>query len=443
MFDRFRDQQAPGSHADIILWPIKALCDYVESTGDLTILGERVSYTDDDSLEATSEAETILAHTERQLARLAHDCIPGTSLPVFAGGDWEDTLQPADGAMARRLVSSWTVALAYQSLRRYRGVCERAGEGDLAARLAGMCDRLRSDFNEHLVPDGVVAGLAHFGPDGVEYLLHPRDRATGARYRLLPMTRGIISGLFTPEQAAKHAGLIERHLLFPDGVRLQDRPMDYHGGTSRIFRRAETAANFGREVGLQYVHAHIRYVEAMAVLGRAEAAFDGLLAVCPILLERDVPAALPRQSNVYFSSSDAAFLDRREASLHFGRIRSGRVGVKGGWRGYSSGPGVYLNQLISNVLGLRTHYDDRVFDPVLPPDADGLTFDRDESGRHVRYRFRHVGGVVSPSEVLVNGRLMPGGRYGGNPYRRGGLLVAGRTFLEALDRRDNLVEVRI
>ncbi len=441
MFDRFHTVQAPGSHADIIHWPIKALCDYVEATGDLAFLEELVPYTDDDTLEITQDAEPILAHVVRQVDRIEHDTIPGTSLPVFAGGDWEDTLQPADPAMAHRLVSSWTVELAYQSLGRLRVVCERAGHAALAARLAGLCERLRADFNEHLVPDGVVTGLAHFAPDGVEYLLHPRDRTTGVHHRLLPMTRGIISGLFTPDQARRHATLIQRHLLFPDGARLQDRPMAYQGGTSRTFRRAETAANFGREVGLQYVHAHIRYVEAMAVLGRAEEAWHGLLVVCPILLERDVPSALPRQSNAYFSSSDAAFADRREASRRFGRIRTGRVGVKGGWRVYSSGPGIYLNQLISNVLGLRTHFEDRVFDPVLPAAADGLTFERLEDGRRVRYVFHISGAGRSASEVVVNGRGVSGGRYAANPYRRGGLLVDGSVFRRALDRDDNLVEI--
>ncbi|HYO43108.1 MAG TPA: hypothetical protein VES19_07925, partial [Candidatus Limnocylindrales bacterium] len=441
MVDRFGEVQAPSSHADIVHWPIKALCDYVEATGDMAFLEERVAYTDEDTLEITRETEPILAHVVRQVDRIEQDTIPGTSLPVFAGGDWEDTLQPADPAMAHRLVSAWTVALAYQSLDRLRVVCERAGHADLAARLAGLCGRLRADFNEHLVPDGVVAGLAHFTPAGVDALLHPRDRRTGVHYRLLPMTRGIISGLFTPAQATRHADLIERHLLFPDGVRLQDRPMAYRGGISRTFKRAETAANFGREVGLQYVHAHIRYVEAMAVLGRAEAAWHGLLTVCPILLDRDVPTALPRQSNAYFSSSDADFADRREARRWFGRIRTGRVGVKGGWRVYSSGPGIYLNQLVSNVLGLRTHFDDRVFDPVLPADADGLTFDRLEGGCHVRYLFHVSGAGRSPSEVVVNGRAMPAGRYGANPYRRGGLLVDGTVFRQALDRRENLVEI--
>ena len=98
----------------------------------------------------------------------------------------------------------------------------------------------------------------------MEYLLHPDDHRTGVQYRLLPMSRGMISGMFTPEQMRQHLALIEEHLLFPDGARLMNRPMAYRGGTERLFKRAESAANFGREIGLLYTHAHIRYVEAMA-----------------------------------------------------------------------------------------------------------------------------------------------------------------------------------
>ena len=441
MFDRYRAIRAPDSHGDIIVWPIKALCDYIEASGDLSILDERVAWTDDGTTNLTSETATIEEHVERQVDRIERDCIPGTALPVFAGGDWEDTLQPADPAMARQLVSSWTVELAYQTLERYREVCLRAGRHAMAARLAGMCDRIRADFHEHLVPDGVVAGLAHFGPDGIEYFLHPRDRRTGVSFRLLPMTRGMLSGLFSADQVQRHATLIEQHLLFPDGVRLMNRPMEYAGGTSRYFKRAESAANFGREVGLQYVHAHIRYIEAMARIGRPDEAFRGLMAICPIGLERDVPMALPRQANAYFSSSDAAFLDRREASREFDRIRTGRVGVKGGWRVYSSGPGIYLNQLIANVLGVRTFYDDVVLDPVLPRGADGLTFDSMYDGRPVRYRY-HVGELgFSPRRVEVNGRPLAADGETANPYRAGGFVVARRRFGEALDREQNLVEI--
>ncbi len=137
MYDRYRAVQAADSHADIILWPIKALCDYIEATDDLAILDLPVAWTDHDTLAVTDQRDPIVVHTERQLDRIETDCIPGTALPVFAGGDWEDTLQPADPAMAQRLVSTWTVTLAYQTLERYRVVCERAGRTALAARLAG------------------------------------------------------------------------------------------------------------------------------------------------------------------------------------------------------------------------------------------------------------------------------------------------------------------
>ncbi len=447
MIDRYRDIQAPDSHGDVIYWPLKALCDYVEATGDVSILDDRIGYDDGATDAAATESpviaglETIFAHTARQIAAIERDCIPGTALAVFGGGDWEDTLQPVDPAVAGRLVSAWTVELAYQTLDRYRTVCERAGRQSMADRLADLCGRMRADFQSQLIPDGIVAGLAEFRPDGIRYLLHPRDRMTGVAYRLLPMTRGILSGMFTPEQAKAHADLIERHLLFPDGVRLMNRPMDYHGGTSRIFRRAESAANFGREVGLMYVHAHIRYIEAMARLGRPDEALRGLLAICPIGLEGNVPSALPRQCNAFFSSSDAAFRDRYQASRQFGRIRSGRVGLRGGWRVYSSGPGILINQLISNVLGLRAFYDDLVFDPVLPRDADGLTFDFDHEGRPVRYLFHVAGDGFSPRRIDVNGRrLVASGRLP-NPYRPGGLLVSKRDFRGALDPTANLVEI--
>jgi CRISPR-associated protein Csx3 len=443
MFDRYREVRAADSHADIIHWPIKALCDYVEASNDFSILDDHVAYTDSGTKAATPVTETIFEHTERQIAAIERDCITGTALPVFAGGDWEDTLQPAKPAMARELVSAWTVELAYQTLERYRVVCERAGKRPMADRLATLCARIRADFHRHLVPDGVVAGLARFGRGGIEYFLHPRDRRTGVSYRLLPMTRGMISGLFTPEQATRHAELIERHLSFPDGVRLMDRPMEYRGGTSRTFKRAETAANFGREIGLQYVHAHIRYIEAMARIGRADEAFKGLLAICPIRLDLDVPSALPRQANAFFSSSDAAFRDRRQASRQFGRIRTGRIGLKGGWRIYSSGPGIFLNQLIANILGIRTLFEDVVLDPVLPRRADGLTFDFEFDGRRVQYRYRITGDRTSPREVIVNGRPLGDGRRIANPYRPGGIAIPRAAFGAGLDRDENVVEITL
>ena len=52
----------------------------------------------------------------------------------------------------------------------------------------------------------------------------------------------------------------------------------------------------------------------MAVLGDADALWEALYVANPINVTEQVANAAPRQRNAYFSSSDAAFLDRYEAS---------------------------------------------------------------------------------------------------------------------------------
>jgi cellobiose phosphorylase len=265
------------------------------------------------------------------------------------------------------MVSAWTVALLFEQLRRYAAILRRGGRSDASAaeRLAGA---MREDFNRFLVRDGTVAGYGEFtpagGPPGL--LLHPSDRRTGVSYSLLPMVQAILGGLFTAEQTQHHLELIRRHLRFPDGVRLMDRPLAYHGGPQTLFQRAESAAFFGREIGLMYTHAHLRYAQAMAVVAEAQEMWDALLLVNPIAVTERLPRASIRQRNTYFSSSDAAFRDRYQASGEWRRVEEGTIAVDGGWRIYSSGPGLYVNMLIAHALGVRREFGTRVLKPCLP-----------------------------------------------------------------------------
>jgi cellobiose phosphorylase len=285
------------------------------------------------------------------------------------------------------MVSSWTVALLFQQLNRYGDVLKRAGQRDEAMRLSELAAAMREDFNRHLIRDGTVAGYALFASGGSEpeLLLHPSDRRTGLRYSLLPMTRSIIAGLFTKEQAQHHLRLIRDHLLFPDGARLMDRPVAYHGGLEQVFRRAESAAFFGREIGLMYVHAHLRYGEAMAVLREADALWEALQIVSPITVTDRIAHASPRQRNAYFSSSDAAFPDRYKASAEWQRVRNGTIAVDGGWRIYSSGPGLYTNVLLSHALGIRRRFGERKVKPVLSRRLGRVMLEMVIDGRHERW----------------------------------------------------------
>jgi 1,2-beta-oligoglucan phosphorylase len=342
MLDPYRGIRDSHSHGDVIVWPLKALCDYLEITGDFAFLHEPLPWTADDCC-LTSHSQPLAAHVEKQLAVIAERFIPGTHLIRYGLGDWNDALQPADPAMRDWMVSAWTVALLYQQIVRYSVLLKATGDNAQSEAMADLAARMRDDYNRYLLPDGTVAGYALFSEKGgaPEPIMHPQDHRTGVRYSLIAMTRAMIAGLFTAEQAQHHMQLIREHLLFPDGARLMDHPVAYHGGLEVNFRRAESAAFFGREIGLMYGHSHLRYCEALDALGHTEAARAALRVVNPISVTEDLPNASLRQRNAYFSSSDAAFRDRAEASAEWPRVKQGTIAVDGGWRIYSSGPGIF------------------------------------------------------------------------------------------------------
>jgi cellobiose phosphorylase len=377
MLEPYSSIQDTHCHGDVIIWPLKALCDYLECTNDLGFLEESIAWRREADFQRTERKDTVSAHVEKLLATISERFIPGTRLLQYGEGDWNDSLQPVDPKMREWMVSSWSVALLFQQINRYADVLRRAKRIGQAEALARLADEMRADFNRHLIRDETVAGYALFDPSGdrPELLLHPTDTITGLQYSLLPMERGIIAGLFTAKQAQHHLRLIREHLLVPDGVRLMDKPVRYRGGPEEVFRRAESASFFGREVGLMYVHAHLRYAEALAALGEVDDLWEALLVVNPIAVTDRLANASLRQRNAYFSSSDAAFNDRYEANTDWNRVKAGRIAVDGGWRIYSSGPGLYASALLRQALGRRRHFGARSVETLLPTSLGDVTLE--------------------------------------------------------------------
>ncbi|MDO7906917.1 cellobiose phosphorylase [Paenibacillus sp. JX-17] len=440
MFDNYYKVQQEESHGDIIVWPLKVLSDYLLATQDFAILGEELPYTVKHKFEFTEGTSSLLDHVNKEIGYIRSHFLHDTYLSSYGDGDWDDTLQPANAQLKQYMVSSWTVALTYQTMNQLSGALQSA-KPDLAAELQELADGIKRDYDKYMLGTDIIPGFLYMeDPAEVKLMLHPTDQETGIQYRLLPMTRSMIAGLLEPAHAQSLYELIKEKLFFPDGVRLMNRPAQYAGGVSTHFKRAEQASNFGREVGLQYVHAHIRFIEAMAKIGRSDEVWNGLNVINPVGIRDVVPNAELRQSNAYFSSSDGKFNTRYEAQSHFDDLRSGRVQVKGGWRIYSSGPGIYMNQLISNALGIRQEEQDLVVDPVLPEELDGLHFEFQYDGVAVTFVY-HLNGE-SGRRVLLNGKELEAGAVN-NPYREGGVRISKQLFEQEMKPDHNQVEIFI
>ncbi|WP_342372794.1 hypothetical protein PCC79_01550 [Propioniciclava soli] len=407
-FQYLPEHAGPGyreSHGDVVYWPLLALGEYLMATGDGGILDEEVGWVADDALRPAS---SVRAHVEAALGHLAGERSADPRLPAYGHGDWNDALQPASPALARSLVSAWTATLEIKALRALADGLRAAGRAsDPAVEQATVQASATADaLRERLVVDGELCGYAVVSDDGLEPLVHPADTRTGLRHGSLQMIHALADELLTPEEASAHLAVIDEHLDGPTGIYLFDRPVEYHGGETHTFLRAEAASFWGREIGLMYMHAHIRWVEALLRLGLAERAWAALQLVLPEGLRAAVPGAVPMQSNCYHSSVDALFPDRYAAQDEAERLFDPTFGFAGGWRVYSSGSGLVLRLVTEGFLGVRVVADGVELDPVLPAALDGLlaTVPLGDRVARVLYRVGEPGCGVR--RVEVNGRVV-------------------------------------
>lgn len=396
-FARDRAVRAPDAHGDIVFWPLLALGRYLVATRDAGLLDVELPFHD-------ADPAPLHEHLRRALDVIAQRRIPGTMLAAYGHGDWNDALQPADPALRERLCSAWTVTLHHQTLTTLARGLRDSGLGAEAEPLEADAARVQADFRRLLLRDGVVAGYALFdGGDTPRLLLHPQDTQTGVRCSLLPLMHAVLEDLLAPDEARAQLALIRSHLWGADGARLFDRPLAYRGGPQTLFQRAESSAFFGREIGLMYTHAHLRYAQALAHVGDAAGLGEAIALAHPLGLRERVPAAQPRQANCYYSSSDAAVADRYEAERRYAEIVAGTVPLDGGWRIYSSGPGLFVALVVRDRLGLRREGPDLVVDPVLEAAQDGLRVRVAIAGRTLQLHYR-VGPVGSgPTALALNG----------------------------------------
>lgn len=441
-FDRERNIRPGDSHGDIVYWPVLALAQYLKATGDAGLLEESLPFFHPNGDDA-AEMASIWQHVGRALDLIDRRVIAGTRLAAYGHGDWNDSLQPAKPDMRERLCSAWTVTLNYQAFIAMADALECSSKAAPAADLRAKAADILDEFQRVLIVDNVIAGLAYFHEGGeTDFLLHPRDGKTGLSYSVLPMIHAIINDMLTPSQAETHLVLIRQHLLGPDGVHLFDRPLAYHGGLQKFFQRAESASYFGREIGIMYTHAHLRYCEALARFGDADNFFHALSQINPIGIREIVPSAALRQANCYYSSSDAAFSDRYEAFDEYDMVKTGEVALEGGWRVYSSGAGIGVRLIMQCFLGLRVETGSLIIDPVMPAALDGLKAKLTLAGHPVTVVYRIKSAGRGPTAVDLNGMNLDFTREA-NPYRPGAVRIALDAFTRALTGSADLLAISI
>ena len=388
MLEPYRQIRDRHSHGDVIVWPLKALCDYLECTNDLAFLDEPLAWRGDD-FEPTAQAIRSRSMSNGCSRRCANGSFPARISFATAMATGTIRCSPPIPPCATGWSAAGRSRCSIQQIGRYaRGAATRRpdGEADELGRTGGGDARRTSTatssgrHRRRLCAVRAGAAASRNGcctratrAPALRYSLHPDDPQH--HRRAVHAGTGAASSRAHPRTSAV------------PGRRAADGQA---GGLSRRtsgeFPPAESASFFGREIGLMYVHAHLRYGEAMAVLGEAEAAREALMRlVNPISRHRASRQCVAAPAQRLFQQQ------RRRLPRPLPRRAPNGRGSRGHgrrrWRlaHLFQRPGSLHNVLVSLAFGIRRRFDERRVEPLLPRRLGPVTLEMVIDGRHDRW----------------------------------------------------------
>lgn len=372
--------------SDDLLWLPLVTSDYIQATGDYSLLDERAPFISGPLLNQGEEEHYLKPELSSETADLYEHCCRSIDrslmtgahgLPLMGIGDWNDGMSRV--GREGRGESVWMAFFLYDILGKFIPLCKRRGDTERAE-----C------YKEHRTALG--AAINEGGWDGEWYrrAYYDSGQPLGSklsdecRIDALAQAWAVISKAAPPKRAdtamksmsrdliSEKEGLIR--LLTPPFVNTPHDPGYIKGYVAGV-----------RENGGQYTHAACWVVKAVAEHGENERALRLLEMLAPISHARNEEAA-----DFYKVEPFAVAADIYGAAPHVGR---------GGWTWYTGAAGWMYRVAIESILGLRMeHGNTLVLHPCVPRDWGSF-----------RVRYRRPGGADSYDIRVEN----PNHRVGG------------------------------
>jgi N,N'-diacetylchitobiose phosphorylase len=348
--------------SDDLLWLPYVALQYLERTGDATLLEETVPFLDAPEL-AVGEEERYLRMApgarasfyehcaralDRALTRGAH------GLPLIGTCDWNDGLNRV--GRSGRGESVWLGFFLFDLLGRFAPLARRRGDAARAQRYA----EYRAQLGRALEDAGWDGGWYRraYYDDGTPLGTHT---ASECRIDSLAQSWAVLSGAACAERAAQALDAADAQLVDQTHrlIRLLTPPFE-HAPQDPGYIKGYVAGV--RENGGQYTHAACWLVEAHARLRRRHRAAFLLRLLTPGAHTRSAAEVERYQVEPYVIAADVY-----GAPPHVGR---------GGWTWYTGSAGLAWRVGVEAILGLRIEDGNTlVLDPCVPDDWPGYALE--------------------------------------------------------------------
>jgi cyclic beta-1,2-glucan synthetase len=382
--------------ADDPIWLPFVTAQYVNVTGDQSILNEQVPFLKGDLLrddeeerygyyETTAAPYSLYEHCQRALKKGLTAGPHG--LPLMGTGDWNDGMNRVGAGGTGESV--WLGWFLYASLIRFAALCEKTGDQQLAGTYRQQAEQIRKAA-EASGWDGRWYRRAYF--DDGEPLGSSRNRE--CTIDSIAQSWAVLSRGANLARAAQAMESVAEHLVRPDAgiIRLLTPPFNKMPRDPGYIKGYLPGI---RENGGQYTHAALWVAWAFAELGHADQATSLFKLLNPIYHSNS-----PEKVERYKVEPYVIAADVYDADGHRGH---------GGWTWYTGSASWMYRLGLEVILGLRQSGSILRFVPHIASDWPGyqVTYRYGDTLYHIEV-YNPEGVYSGVKSVTLDGEQQPG-----------------------------------
>ncbi|GAB4267917.1 GH36-type glycosyl hydrolase domain-containing protein [Thermincola ferriacetica] len=340
-------------YSDDFLWLPYVTADYIECTGDRSILDETVGFLEDDPLPADEDEKYNIPRVSGEKDTVYNHCIRAIEnalkfgergLPLMGSGDWNDGMNTVGNKGKGESV--WLGWFIYTVLQRFIPVCLAQSDEKRAQKYAAVADNLAEAIEKNGW-DGSWYRRAYFD-DGT-----PLGSAANTECKIdsIAQSWSVISGIGKPHRAEEAMQAVEKYLVDREAgiIKLLTPPFN-EGYLEPGYIKGYVPGV--RENGGQYTHAAVWTILAFAKLGQGDKAGELFHLINPINHTRTTIEAMRYKAEPYVVAAD----------VYAVYPYAGR----GGWSWYTGAAGWMYRVGIEHILGIKKVGANLYFDPCIP-----------------------------------------------------------------------------